>query len=131
MRLKLVLLSLALLALPTHAQETVTLTTPETKPTNTTYRVSSLILDVDAGMLSIGLTGATGDRVNCTYSTSTTPTGATLITGLNKANLATAYAGNATTGSLKQRIFHRLVTMGEAAAVCGKALAGTLTGTVP
>ena len=58
-------------------------------------------------------------------------TATTLINGLNKANLSTSYAGNATTGSLKQRIAHRLIVMNEAAQVCGRTLAGSLTGTVP
>lgn len=58
-------------------------------------------------------------------------TGTTLITALNKANLSLAYVGTAATGSLKQRIHHRLVVMGESTAVCGKTLAGTLAGAVP
>jgi hypothetical protein len=116
------------------AQEIVTLTVAETKATNPNYRVASFNMDVDAGMLSITLKGVDDvayPPVSCTYSTSTTPTGATLITGLNKANLSSVYAANATTGSLKQRIFHRLIVMGESTAVCGKTLTGTLAGTVP
>jgi len=112
-------------------QELVTLTTPEAKPSNTNYHVERVHLDVDAGILSVYLRGLTGEEVGCHWTPTTTPTGATLITGLNKANLASAYAANATTGSLKQRIFHRLVVMAEAAQVCGKSLAGTLAGTVP
>jgi len=128
--MRLIALVVALLALPAlHAQELVTLTTPE--PANTNYHVQAVALNVDAGVLTIHLLGANGDALSCSYTPSTTPTGATLITGLNKANLASAYAANATTGSLKQRIFHRLVVMAEAVQVCGKSLAGTLAGSVP
>jgi hypothetical protein len=130
--MKKVLLLLLFLTPALVAQELVTLTAPETHPTNPNYRVAAFVMDVDAGMLAITLKGA-GDYppVTCTYSTSTTPTGTFLITALNKANLSLAYAANATTGSLKQRIFHRLVVMGESTAVCGKTLTGTLAGSVP
>jgi len=131
---RLALVLLLLLPALVGAQEIVTLTTPETKATNPNYRVASFAMDVDAGMLSITLKGVDDvayPPVSCTYATNTTPTGATLIVGLNKANLSTAYAANATTGSLKQRIFHRLIVMGESTAVCGKTLTGTLAGTVP
>jgi len=136
MRFRLTLACALLLLTPAvFAQEIVTLTVAETKAANTNYHVASFALDVDAGMLSITLRGVDDvayPPVSCTYSTSTTPTGATLIVGLNKANLSSVYAANATTGSLKQRIFHRLVVMGEAPAVCnGKTLTGTLAGTVP
>jgi hypothetical protein len=128
-------LALLLLTPSVFAQEIVTLTVAETKPANTNYHVASFSMDVDAGMLAITLKGVDEiayPPVQCIYASNTTPTGATLILGLNKANLSTAYAANATTGSLKQRIFHRLVVMGEAPAVCnGKTLTGTLAGTVP
>jgi len=131
---QLALVLLLLLPALVGAQEIVTLTTPETKATNPNYRVASFAMDVDAGMLSITLKGVDDvayPPVSCTYSTSTNPTGASLITGLNKANLSSVYASNATTGSLKQRIFHRLAVMGESATVCNKAIVGTMAGTVP
>lgn len=118
------------------AQERVTLTAPETTAANTGYRISRVSLIADDpttpaadGFIHIELTGL--DRptvVVCSYTPDTMPTGTALVNGLNKANLSSAYAGNATTGSLKQRIFHRLVVMGEAATVCGKALVGTVSG---
>jgi hypothetical protein len=123
-----------LAALSLVAQEIVTLSVAETKPSNANYRVASFVMDVDAGLLSITLKGVDDvayPPVSCTYASNTTPTGASLILGLNKANLSSAYAANATTGSLKQRIFHRLVVMGESTAVCGKTLTGTLAGSVP
>jgi len=127
--LRAAIFSLVVASVSVSGQETVNLTTPE--PSNTNYHVQAVMLNVDDGVLTIHLLGANGSTLSCSYTPSTTPTGATLITGLNKAALNTAYAGNATTGSLKQRIFHRLVVMGEATAVCGRPIAGTLTGTVP
>jgi hypothetical protein len=122
---------LLIMVAPVAGQEKITLTTPETKPSNAEYRLERLTIDADAGTIHIQLKGQNGEAKSCLYHSATTPTGATLIVGLNKANLSTAYAGNATTGSLKQRIFHRLVVMGEGAAVCSNGLAGTVTGTVP
>lgn len=119
------------------AQEKIALTTPETKPSNAEYRlrVFSVVFDdpatasQDEGALTIELAGQNGEPVNCRYTSATTPTATTLINGLNKANLASAYTGNATSGSLRQRIYHRLVVMNEAPTVCnGKVLAGTLSG---
>lgn len=135
-----ILLGVFLLAAATLvAQETITLDTPESVVSNLRYRVERLTLDVDdpttaqdEGRILVQLMGIERPvSVSCTYSNRTTPTGTTLINGLNKADLSAAYTGTAGTGSLKQRIYHRLVVMGEAATVCGRALAGTLTGTVP
>lgn len=118
---------------PLAAQEKVTLTTPQT---NAEYRIGVLQVTsndpatpADEGHIYIRLDGAGPQwRVECVYTATTTPTATTLILALNKANLSAAYAGNATTGSLKQRIFHRLVVMGESAAVCTTAVTGTLSG---
>lgn len=114
-----------------HAQETVTLTSPQTFTNLTDYHTERLTIDFDGGTILIQLRGNQGAALNCAYTPSTNPTGAFLINGLNKANLSSTYNNNATTGSLKQRIYHRLVVMGEASAVCGVALSGTLTGSVP
>ena len=119
------------LSLSAMAQERITLTTPESYPSNAQYRVHRVVLDVESAEISIALIGQRGEKVSCLYSGTTTPTGSTLLTGLNKANLSTGYAGNATTGSLIQRIFHRLGVLGESATVCNKAIVGTLTGSVP
>lgn len=118
-------------------QERITLTAPETVPNNLTYRVERLTLQtddpatasVDEGQLTIQLMGVErAVAVTCPYTATTNPTGTFLINALNKANLSSAYNNNATTGSLVQRIFHRLVVMGESTAVCGKTLTGSLTG---
>lgn len=121
------------------AQETITLTTPETKPSNAIYRLQSFMfvtddpatLTVDEGALIIELLGQNKERVTCVYDTTSTPKATVLIDGLNKANLSSVYVNTTTTGTLKQRIYHRLVVLNEAPAVCGKSLAGTLTGTIP
>lgn len=120
------------------AQERIALSVAETAPNNATYRVERFTFEeddpatasVDEGRIVIQLLGVERPiAVTCVYNATSTPTATFLITGLNKANLSTAYAGNATTGSLKQRILHRLVVMAEAPAVCGRSLTGSLTGT--
>lgn len=120
------------------AQEVASLTTPETKPSNTQYAIERITETVDdpatpadEGVLVIQLTGLNHEAVSCVYNATTTPTATVLINGQNKANFSTAYAGNATTGSRRQRIFHRLVVMGESTAVCGKTITGTVAGVVP
>lgn len=112
-----------------QAGERITLTVPEAKASTTTFRVDRVILDDEGSQVVIQLLGNDGSPAACVYNALTTPTGRTLLDGLNKANLSTPYAGNATSGSLKQRIFYRLVVLNEAAVVCGRALTGALTGT--
>jgi hypothetical protein len=119
----------------TDAQERIVLTVAESNPE---YRMANFVMvpddpgtTVDEGQIFLDLRGSNGESVACRYGSGSNPTGTFLINGLNKANLSTAYAGNATTGSLKQRIFHRLVVMAESTAVCGKTLTGTLQGAVP
>jgi len=122
------------------AQERLTLTTPEAVASNVRYQITRIVLQSDdpdttpdEGMIQIFLAGLErASLLTCEYNTTTTPTATVLLNGLNKANLSSAYAGTATTGSLKQRIYHRLVVMNEGPAVCGgRSLAGTLTGSVP
>lgn len=128
---KLILSLVLVFGVGLYAQERITLASPETV-INTQYRVQHIDLDYDNGRIAILLKGdQSGEAVSCVYAATTNPTGAFLISGLNKANLASAYAGNATTGSLMQRIFHRLVVMNESSAVCSKALVGALAGSVP
>src|SRR3990167_11321607 len=135
-------LFLALIALcvaPLRGQERITLTTPETTPNNTAYRIDRVTLisndpgtAQDDGFVHIQLTGIDQpNTVVCSYTATTSPTGTFLVNALNKANLSSAYVGNATTGSLKQRILHRLVILGEAATVCDRPLNGAIDGTVP
>src|ERR1041384_6480340 len=123
------------------AQEKITLTVAETKPSKSEYRIERLMMQSDdpatassdEGVILIQLLGQNGEAVSCVYNAQSNPTGTFLLTALNKANLSTAYAGNATTGSLRQRIFHRLLSSGlnEGPTACGKTLTGTLAGSVP
>lgn len=119
----------------TDAQERISLSVAESNPE---YRLGNLVLVPndpatagDDGAITLDLKGTNGENVSCRYHAGSNPSGTFLLTALNKANLSTAYAGNATTGSLTQRIFHRLVIMGESTAVCGKTLTGSLAGAVP
>lgn len=133
------LLLLTLLSFTALAQERITLSVAETKPSNAEYRIERLTITsddpataaADEGVIVIQLLGQNSEPVSCVYNAASTPTGTFLVTALNKANLSTAYAANATTGSLRQRIFHRLVVMAESTAVCGKTLTGSLAGAVP
>lgn len=117
-------------------QERIQLAAPETVPNNATYRVERLTIQdddpetaADEGSIVIQLMGVERRvAVTCVYNAASSPTGSFLVVALNKANLSSNYNNNATTGSLKQRIFHRLVVMNEAPTVCGKSLAGSLTG---
>lgn len=119
-----------------HAQERITLATPDAVPTNVNYRLDRMVLQwddpstaADEGHITIQLLGVERPTsVICVYSDTTTPTGTALLVGLNKANLSSAYAGTAGTGSLIQRIFYRLVVLNEAPTVCGRSLVGSLTG---
>lgn len=134
---KFILAAVLLIVGTVSAQERIALSAPETLPNNLTYRTDRITLAKDdpatvpdEGTITVQLMGVERPIVvTCAYNATSSPTGTFLITALNKANLSTAYAGNATTGSLEQRIFHRLVVMNEAPAVCGKTLAGSLTGT--
>ena len=119
----------------TDAQEKITLTVAESNPE---YRIAHFNVtfddpatSADEGVLFMDLRGTNGENVPCRYWSNTNPTGTFLNNNLNRANLSSAYAGNATTGSLKQRVAHRLVVMGESASVCSKSIVGTLAGTVP
>lgn len=124
-----------LLTAAVSGQEKITLTVAESNPE---YRIANLVLVYDdpatggdEGAILLDLKGAHQASVSCRYSAGSNPTGTFLINALNKANLSSAYAANATTGSLKQRVFHRLVVMGESTAICGKTLTGSLAGSVP
>lgn len=117
------------------AQEAITLTTPETKPMNTKYRLGPFYFDEGRGLMVIVLRGDNAEEKICTYDSTTNPTGEFLIRNLQKANLGSVFANNATTGSLKQRINYRLHAAGlnEAPQVCNdkQPIVGTMTGSVP
>lgn len=137
--LNLCVIALVLAAAASFAQERIDLTAPETYASNGRYQLDRLTIDydnpatvgVDEGVINVQLKGQNGEALSCVYSASSVPTATFLSNGLNKADLSTPYAGNATTGTLRQRIYHRLVVMGESTARCGKTLAGSIAGTVP
>lgn len=131
--MKKLLLGLILLALPLSAQERIDLAVPIVA-TNTGYTIETITLGWTVGTITLYLRTSTGEAVTCIYGPNTNPTGVFLLTALNKANLSAAYANNATTGSLKQRIAHRLMAppgMNEAPQVCGVTITGSLAGSVP
>lgn len=126
-------------AVTLSGQERIDLSVAETQPSNSQYRIERLTIQnddpgtasTDEGVIVVQLLGQNKEPVSCVYTAATNPTATFLTVALNKANLSSAYAANATTGSLRQRIFHRLVVMGESTAVCGKTLTGSLAGSVP
>lgn len=89
--------------------EIITLATPVTTPSITTWRVSSLLLDWDAAVIAISLRGSGGERLSHTYAGAQATS---LMTALNKANL--------TSNSLHKRVIQRLIDDGM--------LAGTISG---
>lgn len=89
--------------------ELITLTTPVTTPSITTWRVSSLLLDWDAAVIAITLRGSGGERLSHTY---TGANATAQMTALNKVNL--------TSNSLHKRIIQRLIDDGM--------LSGTISG---
>ena len=106
-------LVLTLLATPVSAAETTTLTTPVTRPSQTACRVDRITLDITAKTIYIQVLGNNDEATSKVYDATTTPTGQTLLTSLNTANL--------TSNSLLKRVLNRLSTDG----VC----VGTVTGT--
>src|SRR4249919_2621516 len=87
--------------------EIVTLTTPIPKPSQTTAKIERFIIDVVAKSVAVNFVGENGEAGSAYYPTpaplgSSQPSGATLITTLNKANLSGANP------SLANRILARL-----------------------
>lgn len=89
--------------------ESITLTTPITKPSQTGIVIDRLTIDVTAKSVTIQWLGNNNEIGSAVYPTpapvgSLQPTGAVIITTLNTANL--------TTNSLVKRILQRLQTDG-------------------
>lgn len=55
--------------------EQIDLTTPEVKPSNSTYHLERLTLDIDAARIYVQLKGANGEAISKVYDSTTTPTG--------------------------------------------------------
>ena len=94
------------------SQERVDLTTPETKPANTSYTVARLDLDWATPRVYVYLLGVNGEPKLFVYTESEARA---LMVALNKANLSTR--------SLHQRVLDRLVADGK--------IDGTVAGSVP
>lgn len=99
--------------------ETLTLTTPVVKSSQTTWRLDRLTIDYTQGSVLAQFIGNNGEIASAAYPTpapvgSLQPTGAQLITTLNTANL--------TANSLNKRAVTRAQTDGYLAA-------GTIAGT--
>lgn len=90
--------------------EIITLTAPVAKPSTTAVRIERLIIDVEQRSIHIQWLGNNNEAGSAVYSTPpppskpTQPSGATLLTQLNTANL--------TTQSLINRVLRRLQTDG-------------------
>jgi len=89
--------------------ELLTLTTPVTTPTLTTYAVRMISMDLDVPAILIRLKGTNGEVKVCSYNGATDTT---LMIALNKANLSTT--------SLQKRVLQQLIADGE--------LSGTISG---
>lgn len=96
-----------------RAQEAVTLTTPIAQPSIATCHVSRLSFDLDASVIAVALACNNGNGLTKTYDATTTPTGAALMTQVNR--------GNFTVNSMMKAVYARLNTDG--------VLVGTVSGT--
>lgn len=90
--------------------EQITLAVPETKPVNTSYRVSRLVLDWDGRQIVVQLRGTNGEDKSHHYN------GAVALALMNQLNTA-----NLSTNSLHKRVLQRLTADG--------VVSGTLSGT--
>lgn len=112
------LLFAALLVLLTplaFAQEAVTLTVPIVKTATSACSLDSLLLDIPRGRIVASLTCNNGDTVIKQYDQFSAPTGASLLTTLNRSNNS---VGNP---SLIAKVYNRLIADG--------VIAGTVGGT--
>jgi hypothetical protein len=107
------LLMLGLLAGAAFAQESVSLTVPIVKTATSSCALDVLTLDVTRSAIFATLRCNNGDVVQKTYDGGTTPTGASLLTTLNRSNF--------TTNSLIKAVYTRLIADG--------VITGTVAGT--
>jgi hypothetical protein len=115
LRNRVALIVVALVAsiwLSVSAQEIVTLTTPAVQ-TATTCTVTFIGLELTTNRITVNVQPNVGSQITKVYDASTVPTGASLLSTLNRSNF--------TTNSLIKAVYNRLSTDG----VC----AGTVSGT--
>lgn len=112
--MKKILVLLLLLLAPTilPAQEVVTLATPQVK-TAPACALDTLILDVTRSRIVAQLVCPGGDPINKQYDSFSTPTGATLLSQVNR--------GNFTINSLIKVVYQRLIA--------DNVISGTVSGT--
>ncbi len=106
----LVLIGLLMVPAVGFGAETLDLTAPVVKPSNTGYTVDELRLNWGKERILVVLRGSNGEQVHFSYHGAEATT---LMQGLNKANLSA--------NSLHKRILDRLVSDGK--------LVGTVSGT--
>jgi hypothetical protein len=113
--MKRVLLFLLVLTLAggARAQESVTLTSPIIKTSTSSCALETFDLNIPKATIAVTLTCNNGDAIGKVYNSTTTPTGASLISTLNTSN-------NSTT-SLVKRVYNRLIADG--------VITGTVSGT--
>lgn len=119
--IKTIIVTIILITTVVTAQEVINRTVPVTTPTDNSCQLNRLIIEPPLTLpiarparIYIELIGTSGVIASKVYDNTTTPTAATLLTNLNKANHS---GGNP---SLVASIFNRLITDN----VC----AGTVTG---
>jgi hypothetical protein len=86
------------------AQESVSLTTPIVKTSTSTCALDLLTLDVTRSAILVTLRCNNGDVIQKSYDGGTTPTGASLLSTLNRSNF--------TTNSLIKAVYNRLIADG-------------------
>lgn len=107
------LIVLAAVVVGVRAQERVDLSVPVTRANTTDYHLERITIDIDASTILVQLKGNNGETLSKAYNSTTTPTGASLISTLNTSN-------NSTT-SLIKRVYNRLLA--------DNVIAGSVSGT--
>lgn len=85
--------------------ERVDLTAAETKPNCTFYELERLTIDVKQKSIAAQLLGTNGESKSVVYNSTTSPTGASLLSTLNTSN-------NSAGTSLIKRVYNRLIADG-------------------
>lgn len=106
-------IAVGLVAGAAFAQERVDLTAPIVKTSTQNCALDVLTLDVTRSAIFVTMRCNNGDTVSKTYDGGTTPTGASLLSTLNR--------GNFTTNSLIKAVYNRLTADG--------VITGTVSGT--
>lgn len=95
--------------------EQVDLAAPVNYANQTYWKLDRLTIDISPPLIRVQLVGTNGEAASKVYDSTTTPTAATLLSNLNKANFS------GVNNSLVKTIFNRLVADG--------VIAGSVSGT--